>query len=89
MYFSDRQQLFLSIFQQLFPLIRYLSFIESGLRLLVFHADVFCGVVVPPSPKNARVGGYSLLRLYRSVPESRASRPNVCSVLVAWTLDGL
>ena len=87
MYFSDRQQLFLSTTVSI-DQVMVLSFIESGLRVLVFHAGVFCGVVFPPSPKNVRVGGYSLLRLYRSVPESRASRPNVCSVLVAWTLDG-
>ena len=49
-----------------------LSLIESGLRVLVFHAGVSWGVVLPPSPKNDYKGGCSLLRLYRSVPGSRA-----------------
>ena len=54
MYFSDSQQLFLSIFQQLFVLLMIvLSFIERGLRLLVSHASVCWGVVFPPSRKNA------------------------------------
>ena len=54
MYFSDSQQLFLSIFQQLFLLLMIvLSFIERGLRLLVSHASVCWGVVFPPSRKNA------------------------------------
>ena len=74
MYFSDRQQLFLSTSHTTVSIdqVIVLSFIESGLRLLVFHAGVSRGVVFPPSPKNAGVGGYSLLRLYRSVPGDRA-----------------
>lgn len=73
MYFSDRQQLFLSTTVSIDQVI-VLSFIESGLRLLVFQASVFWEVVFHPSPKKRLRRGYSLLRLYRtgSVPGSKA-----------------
>ena len=90
MYFSDRQQLFLSISQQLFLLIRSLSshlskapFASQSSRQAFFGKSYFT-----PLLKTLAQGLFAS-KIVPQRSRKQGYRPNACSVLVAWTLDVL
>ena len=90
MYFSDRQQLFLSISQQLFLLIRSLSFHLSKVAFACQSSrQAFFGKSYFLPPLKTLAQGLFASKIVPQRSGKQCYRPNACSTLVEWTLDGL